>query len=555
MNVNNSSREPSRSSVLLTSAIAMLVCLFGHLGAMGLTGPDEPRYVWIARAMAETRDWVTPRLYGQPWFEKPVLYYWVAATGFFFHLPSEWAARLPSALAALATALAIGWLGWKHYGGGSKLPQNAAILAPLIFSTTVAAIGFARAATPDMVFSAAITLAMACAADVFRKAGALRGAYSTEVKGRPDTLALVLFGVFLGKAVLAKGPAAIVLAGGAIVIWALATKKWRVAFRLAHPVSLISFCAIALPWYAICARRNPEFLRVFILQHNFERYLTPMFQHKQPFWFSGPVVLVALLPWTVLLLPVAKEGLKIWREKSWSNSPGFFFACWAIFPLVFFSFSQSKLPSYILPAIPPLALLCSVAVMRAVKEDDFKTSAILSGVGLTWIALGVVGFYSLRRLARQTGEDSFRAIAIACLLSAAVFAALLIATSFSRKRGLIIPLCILFVSVSVEAANLQLLPILDPLYSARPYAQLMRNDQHPDRIFTYHVQRAWDYGLAFYLQRELPEWSPTDPEAALVLTSPQGLVEIRKLGRVSGALDEEYGGLLYVPIQRVPTPR
>ena len=83
----------------------------------------------------------------------------------------------------------------------------------------------------------------------------------------------------------------------------------------------------------------------------------------------------------------------------------------------------------------------------------------------------------------------------------------------------------------------------------------MRNDQHPDRIFTYRVQRAWDYGLAFYLQRELPEWSPTDPEAALVLTSPQGLEEIRQLGRVSGTLDEGYGGLLYVPIQRVPTPR
>ena len=261
MNVNNSSRGSfALECAACTSAIAMLVCLFGHLGAMGLTGPDEPRYGWIARAMAETGDWVTPRLYGQPWFEKPVLYYWVAATGFLFHLPAEWAARLPSALAALATALAIGWLGWRHYGGETKLPQNAAILAPLIFSTSVAAIGFARAATPDMAFSAAITLAMACAADVFRKAGALRGAYSTEVKKRRgDTLALVLFGVFLGKAVLAKGPAAIILAGGAIVFWALVTKKWRVALRLAHPVSLISFCTITLPWYAICARRNPDF--------------------------------------------------------------------------------------------------------------------------------------------------------------------------------------------------------------------------------------------------------------------------------------------------------
>ena len=83
---------------------------------MGLLGPDEPRYAWIARAMAETGDWITPRLYGQPWFEKPILYYWAAALGFRLHLPPELAARLPSAFAALAAALAIGWLGWKHYG-------------------------------------------------------------------------------------------------------------------------------------------------------------------------------------------------------------------------------------------------------------------------------------------------------------------------------------------------------------------------------------------------------------------------------------------------------
>ena len=148
----------------LASAAAIAICLFGNLGALGLVGPDEPRYVWIARAMAETGDWVTPRLYGQPWFEKPILYYWAAAMGFLLHLPAEWAARLPSACAALAAALAIGWLAKKHYGGDASSLSSPVFLAPVIFSTSVAAIGFARAATPDMLFSATITLAMACAA-------------------------------------------------------------------------------------------------------------------------------------------------------------------------------------------------------------------------------------------------------------------------------------------------------------------------------------------------------------------------------------------------------
>src|SRR5580658_7470380 len=124
--------------VLLISSAIIAVCLFGHLGAIGLVGPDEPRYVWIARAMAETHDWVTPRLYGQPWFEKPVLFYWAAAVGFRLHLSDEWAARLPSALAALAASLAIGWLARRHYGSGSRALSNPALLAPLLFSSSIA---------------------------------------------------------------------------------------------------------------------------------------------------------------------------------------------------------------------------------------------------------------------------------------------------------------------------------------------------------------------------------------------------------------------------------
>ena len=165
-------------------AAILFVTLFGHLGAIGLVGPDEPRYGWIARAMAQTGDWVTPRLYGQPWFEKPILYYWAGAIGFLLHLPAEWALRLPSGLAALAAAFAIGWLAWKHYAAGATGLKDPAVLAVILFSTTVAAIGFSRAATPDMLFSASITLAMASAATVFRYAGHLRAA--TPVAQKPE---------------------------------------------------------------------------------------------------------------------------------------------------------------------------------------------------------------------------------------------------------------------------------------------------------------------------------------------------------------------------------
>ncbi len=173
--------QPRQRTNLVADVVAGLIvvlCLFSHLGAIGLVGPDEPRYAWIARAMASSGDWVTPRLYGQPWFEKPVLYYWAAALGFMIHLPAEWAARLPSAFAALAAGIAIGWLGWKFYAAESRPFASPVFIAPLIFSTSIAAIGFARAAGPDMLFSAALTVTMASSAVVLSWRGTLR--YESE---------------------------------------------------------------------------------------------------------------------------------------------------------------------------------------------------------------------------------------------------------------------------------------------------------------------------------------------------------------------------------------
>ncbi len=510
--------------------------------------------------MAQTGDWVTPRLYGQPWFEKPVLYYWTAAIGFTLHFSAEWAARLPSAFAALAAAIAIGWLAAKHYGGRANSLESPALLAPLIFASSVAGIGFARAATPDMLFSASIALAMAAIASVYRHAGALRGASSPTNEASPqasDRAALLLFGAFLGLGVLAKGPAALILAGGAIALWALATRQWRAAFRAVHPLPIAAFCVVALPWYILCALRNPDFLKVFIWQHNFERYLTPMFHHPQPFWFFGPIVLLALVPWTILLWPAAREGLRVWREKSWTHSPGIFFTCWAIFPVLFFSFSDSKLPSYILPAIPPLALICAIAAVRAFRESRALALGIAAGMGITWICLATVASEFARKIAWSAvfSDYSPHDLAVwswAGIGAAVVFALVLTFFGLRRRIGLVTGLCALGVVLALEIASVQILPSVDPLYSARYHGQFMSHDLHPDRIFTFDLPRSWNYGLAFYFQRQLPEWRPADPLPALVLTTTAGLKQITKLGRFQGELDEADKGILYVPVGMAP---
>ena len=157
--------------------LLLYICLFSGLGALGLVGPDEPRYAAIARAMSETHDWITPRLWGTPWFEKPVLYYWTAGIAMRLFGVSEFAARLPSALAALLAVVAAAWTALRSYGLG------AAWYSLLMLPTSVAMIGFARAASPDMLFAGLLTAAMAVASEMLQKP-------------RPGPILQVAFGFF-----------------------------------------------------------------------------------------------------------------------------------------------------------------------------------------------------------------------------------------------------------------------------------------------------------------------------------------------------------------------
>jgi 4-amino-4-deoxy-L-arabinose transferase-like glycosyltransferase len=549
----NTPSQPRSARELAENAVAALlvgISLFGNLGALGLVGPDEPRYVWIARAMAETGDWVTPRLYGLPWFEKPILYYWSAALGFKLDLSAEWAARLPSAFAALAATIAIGWLGGKFFTGSGRPRREGGGISAVVFATSVAAIGFARAATPDMLFSASLTLAMASAASVLNRAGVLPipGAAFEETRVGSDVPGLALFGLFLGLGVLAKGPAAVILAGGAIAVWAAFTGNIRSSFRLAHPVALSAFLVVAFPWYALCAARNPNFLHIFIFEHNFERYLTPVFQHSQRFWFFLPVALVAVIPWTAFLAAAFAEAIRTWKANTLRISPAFFFACWAIFPILFFSFSKSKLPSYILPGIPALTLVATAAAQRVVRQSRFGAVAIASLVAITWAALAAVALYQIRRLPPYiTANYDLPWIKVCATIAVALFGAALLLAGAKQKFLILIALNAVAVAASVEFANARLLPSIDPFVSARIHG-LYAEHNSTQQFFMYRLSRSWKYGLAFYAHREIPEWTPANPTAGIVLTNPAGYAELRGAHRFRDdfrALDQ---GLLYVPV-------
>jgi len=493
--------------------VTLYVCYFSHLGAIGFVGPDEPRYAWIARDMAETGDWVTPRLYGKPWFEKPPLFYWGAALSFKLFGVSEVAARLPSAISALLATLALAWLALRLYGA-----ETARWLL-LLLPTTVGMIGFSHAAATDMPFSAMLTIAMVCAAVVL---GLTRNE-NTPILPRTAWFALLLFGFSLGLAVLAKGPAAIILSGGAVFFWALFTKRWRDAFRLLHPAAIASFCLTALPWYVLCARRNPDFFRVFIIEHNFKRYLTPEFQHIQPFWFFIPIALLALLPWSSILAAVPSDVRRTLKAGSWRFSPDIYFGCWILFVFVFFSVSKSKLPGYILPAIPALGIPISQNVSLRIRKIAQGSRWIGIATGMVLFGLGVLA---------ALNSDSFRLTwAASALVGGGMVSAVL-----GNLRRLSFSLITAVLAV-IAAINLALSGTsrraIDYSVSVRPATQAARlawHDYSPEQSTTFKLTRSFEYNLNFYFHRELPEWSPNRSKPGWVFASPDEEFDLRKLG-------------------------
>jgi hypothetical protein len=321
-------------------------------------------------------------------------------------------------------------------------------------------------------------------------------------------------------ATLAKGPAAIVLAGGSLGLWALCSRNWKALRRFVHWYGVVAFAIVAVPWYAICAARNPDFLRTFLFLHNVERYISPVFQHVQPFWFFGPILLFALVPWTILLLPAAAEGWRLWREKSWRDSPGFFVACWVIFPVLFFSASQSKLPGYILPCIPALALLFAVGLDRWIAQTKWPTRYLLAAAGLTlWLVL----FYVAQQFAPYIPDYFTRDVRAFEIL---VFFVVSTTPFLARPRVAtgMLAACVLFVLTIGGIA----LSIKTPPLSARPLlpARAWFVAHRDEAVTVYHVNRNWEYGLNFYYGRELPEWTPNIAGVSVLFTSPEGLSEL-----------------------------
>jgi 4-amino-4-deoxy-L-arabinose transferase-like glycosyltransferase len=448
--------------VYLAAPVAFALYLF-RLDGAGLLGPDEPRYAAIARDMARTGDWVTPRLWGQPWFEKPVLLYWMSGAGYRLGMGAELAPRLPVALLSIAFLVFFWWILNREFGG------RAAWLSALILGTSAGWVGYSQVGVTDLPLSATFSAAMLL---------------SLAWIARRDTQLLPYAAAMLGLAALAKGLVPLVLATPLL----LAVRNFR---DLLRPRVVLPFLAAALPWYLLCYARNGwPFIQEFFVKHHFSRFASSDLQHVQPAWFYLPVLAGLTLPWAPLL------ALAVGR-RAWADRRLRFLAAVVVFGLVFFSAATNKLPGYVLPLLPALAALAGVALDKA-----RGARVALAVCALLLLAFVLAGPMLAPAVSNGLSDAPLPPFGWTSMLPVALAAGVVSLEARGRRLAAVFTIAA-SIAAGIAWLKVSALPDVDRLASARTLSREVAG--RAADTCTGNLKRDWRYGLAYYLSAPLPE--------------------------------------------------
>lgn len=472
----------TRTDVLLLAGFCAFLFFYG-LGQFGLIGADEPRYAQVAREMLDRHDWVTPTLGGRAWLEKPPLYYWQAMLAYSVIGVSDTAARIPSAMDATLLVIAV-------YVFFRKFRRGVEVDAALMTASCAGIIGYARAASTDMALTATFGVGM-LAWWAWRE---------SEKK-----LYLATFYGFMALGALAKGPLAPFLCAIVILLLAAAFRDWRLISKTLWLPGIFLFFAVCLPWYIAVQLANPQFFREFILEHNLARFSTNLYHHPEPFWYYIPVTALSLIPWIVFVCAALGESLRTWWAERKVDRPEpdlelqfrIFLSCWLLVPVVFFSISQSKLPGYILPAIPAGAILLADYLLRHFEYDVSFPKAI---AGLHSLIAGgpIVPALLIGYIVTQHHMPAGRPLLFACAIAAALFIAIIL-TLFRTHFRMLRFVTLIAVVLAVAAVLKMGTAAIDQKLSTRPLAiELANIETQRFPIAVCGTPREVEYGLAFY---------------------------------------------------------
>ena len=350
--------------------IGIAVFYLWGLGSVPFVGPDEPRYAQVAREMLAHRELITPVLSGFPWFEKPVLLYWIEMASYSVLGISEYAARLGPAICGLLIGALVYWIGSSIETASrsreasskeSETPRDGlGRFSALIWLSSAGAVVFSRGVNFDILLTLALTGAFACFFIWHVRYGNPNNRKGINPASPALKYVLVGFYFFVGLSLLAKGLVGVIIAPGVITSYFLIRREWPSKKFLTSllwgiPLAL----AVAAIWYGPMLKRHGMiFVADFILQHHFARFLSDQYHHPQAVYFYVPVLAGLALPWTIFLVAafVSSRHWR-WRGDKAIDRLRVFSLAWILLPLIFFSVSQSKLPAYILPVLPAVALL------------------------------------------------------------------------------------------------------------------------------------------------------------------------------------------------------
>lgn len=376
------------ASILWLLLLAFTILWFSNLEYRKLIKPDEGRYAEIPREMVATGDWVTPRLNGLKYFEKPPLQYWATAVAYEAFGVHQWTSRLWDALTGFAGVLLVWFTGARLFG------REAGRYAALLLGSSFLYAAMGHINTLDIGVTFFITLGIV-ALLLAQQEGATAGAQRNW---------MYVAWIALGLSVLSKGLMGIVLPGAALVLYSAFQRDLGVWRRMHWGGGLLLFLAVTVPWFYLVMKANPEFFHFFFIHEHIERFLTKVHDRYQPWYFFIPIMLLGMLPWSFLMLDTvwrtwresARPGpftFSFWRSFSAPKafSPERFLLIWTVFVFLFFSKSDSKLPSYVLPIFPTLALLMGWQLTRMNARRVFWQ--IAAGVPIVALLLGVT-FYS-----------------------------------------------------------------------------------------------------------------------------------------------------------------
>jgi 4-amino-4-deoxy-L-arabinose transferase-like glycosyltransferase len=353
---------------LLALVLAFTLAWFGTLDQRRLINPDEGRYAEIPREMVATGDWLTPRLNGIKYFEKPALQYWATATAFSVFGEHHWTARLWPALTGFLGVLATVFATARLFGAQAGLIAGAVLAGSVLWNV----IGHVN--TLDM----GVSFFLASA--VFALCLAQRDDAGPKESRRWGDAAWAL----LALAILSKGLIGIVLPAATVVLYALWQRDWGLILRIRPLRGLLILLAITAPWFIAVSLANPEFAHFFFIHEHFERFLTKSHGRYQPVWYFIPILLLGMLPWLGSMLQGMAAGFR--NEVARRFQPQRFLLVWAALVFVFFSISGSKLASYILPIFPALAALIGLHLATCANSRRIEWHAlpaiIIGGAGL-----------------------------------------------------------------------------------------------------------------------------------------------------------------------------